>query len=109
MIGKGNINKGEKIMNNGYIDLESVGSTLTKDLMVFPIDCSEAPETASEAEEMMGVHILDVDDEWIWSLSLVDGYNLLSFLEDSGLVLPDGFTDKVKDLMGQPDTLVEVI
>ena len=92
-----------------YIDLESVGSTVTNEGLVFPIDCSEAPETASEAEEMMGVHILDVDDEWIWSLSLVDGYNLLSFLEDSGLVLPDGFTDKVKDLMGQPDTLVEVV
>ena len=92
-----------------YIDLNSVGSTVTNEGLVFPIDCSEAPETASEAEEMMGVHILDVDDEWIWSLSLVDGYNLLSFLEDSGLVLPDGFTDKVKDLMGQPDTLVEVV
>ena len=92
-----------------FIDLDSVGSTVNSDGLVFPIDCSEAPETASEAEEMMGVHILDVDDEWIWSLSLVDGYNLLSFLEDSGLVLPDGFTDKVKDLMGQPDTLVEVV
>ena len=92
-----------------YIDLNSVGSTVTSEGLVFPQDISEAPETASEAEEMMGVHILDVDDEWIWSLSLVDGYNLLSFLEDSGLVLPDGFTDKVKDLMGQPDTLVEVV
>ena len=92
-----------------YIDLESVGSTITSEGLVFPTDCSEAPGTSSEAEEMVGVHILDVDDEWIWSLSLVDGYNLLSFLEDCGLVLPDGFTDKVKDLMGQPDTLVEVI
>ena len=99
-------NKGK---NMKFIDLDSVGSTVNSDGLVFPIDCSEAPETASEAEEMMGVHILDVDDEWIWSLSLVDGYNLLSFLEDSGLVLPDGFTDKVKDLMGQPDTLVEVV
>ena len=99
-------NKGK---NMNFIDLDSVGSTVNSDGLVFPIDCSEAPETASEAEEMMGVHILDVDDEWIWSLLLVDGYNLLSFLEDSGLVLPDGFTDKVKDLMGQPDTLVEVV
>ena len=92
-----------------YIDLESVGSTVTNEGLVFPIDCSEAPETASEAEEMMGVHILDVDDEWIWSLGLVDGYKLLDFLDDSGLVLPDGFTDKVESLMGQPDTLVEAI
>ena len=92
-----------------YIELDSVGSLVTKDGLVFPIDCSEAPETASDADEMMGVNVFECDDEWYYSLSLVDGYNLLSFLEDSGLVLPDGFTDKVKDLMGQPDTLVEVI
>ena len=40
------------IDNENYVDLESVGSTLTKDLKVFPMDISEAPETASEAEEM---------------------------------------------------------
>ena len=91
-----------------YIDLESVGSTVTNEGLVFPIDCSEAPETASDAEDMMGVAITDCDDEWFWSLGLGDGYNLLSFLNDSGLVLPDGFTDKVESLMGQPDTLVEV-
>ena len=91
-----------------YIDLESVGSTVTNEGLVFPIDCSEAPETASDADEMSGVNIFECSDEWYWNLSLVDGYNLLSFLDDSGLVLPDGFTDKVKDLMGQPDTLVEV-
>ena len=91
-----------------YIDLDSVGSTVTDEGIVFPQDCSEAPETASDAEEMMGVAITDCDDDWFWSLSLVDGYNLLSFLEDSGLVLPNGFTDKIEDLMGQPDTLVEV-
>ena len=91
-----------------YIEIESVGSTITEEGMVFPTDCSEAPVTASDADEMMGVHITDCDDEWFWSLGLVDGYNLLSFLEDSGLVLPDGFTDKVKGLMGRPDTFVEV-
>ena len=41
-----------------FIELDSVGSFITKDLKVFPIDISEAPETASEAEEMMGVHSL---------------------------------------------------
>ena len=64
-------------MNKGYIDLESVGSTLTKDLMVFPLDISEAPETASEAEEMMGVNVFETTDEWLWNLSLVDGWTLL--------------------------------
>jgi len=92
-----------------YIDLDSVGSTVTDDGIVFPIDCSEAPETASDADEMMGVPVTECDDEWFYSLSLVDGYNLLSFLEDDcGLVLPDGFTDKVEDLMGCYDTLMEV-
>ena len=43
-----------------FIDLTSVGSTLTKDLKVFPIDITEAPTTASEADEMMGVHIYDL-------------------------------------------------
>ena len=91
-----------------YIDLESVGSTVTNEGLVFPIDCSEAPETASEAEEMMGVNVFECDDEWYYNLSLVDGWNLLSFLDDCGLVLPDGFTDKVEGLMGSYDTLVAV-
>ena len=52
-----------------FIDLTSVGSTLTSDLKVFPIDITEAPETASEADEMMGVHIYDLDNEWFHNLS----------------------------------------
>ncbi len=64
-----------------YVDLTSVGSTLTKDLMVFPIDCSEAPETASEAEEMMGVHIYDLDTEWFTSLSEDDLNSFFYFIE----------------------------
>ena len=61
MVSKENIKKGE---NMSFIDLDSVGSTLTKDLKVFPIDITEAPTTASEADEMMGVHLYDVDGEW---------------------------------------------
>ena len=88
-----------------YIELDSVGSLVTSDGVVFPIDCNEPPETASDAEQLMGVAITDCDDEWFYSLSLVDGFNLLGFLEDCGLVLPDGFTDKVDSLMGSYDTL----
>ena len=101
--------------NMNYIDLESVGSTVTNEGLVFPIDCSEAPETASEAEEMMGVHILDVDDEWIYNLSLVDGWSLLDFLDENLDIeseLMSGFCEwkeKVNGLMGHQDTLVEVI
>ena len=62
------------------IDLNSVGSTVTEDGLVFPIDCSEAPETASEAEEMSGVHLLDVDNEWFNSLSNTDLLSLFDFV-----------------------------
>ena len=75
--------KEKKVLMNGsdYIELDSVGSTLTSELMVFPTDCSEAPETASEAEEMMGVHIYDTTDEWWSNLSFVDGTDVLEFIE----------------------------
>ena len=63
-----------------YIDLESVGSTVTNEGLVFPIDCSEAPETASDAEEMMGVHIMDCDNEWWESMSCQDAVRLFPFL-----------------------------
>ena len=71
----------EKEKNMNYVDLNSVGSTVTDEGVVFPIDCSEAPETASDAEEMMGVHIYDTTDEWWSSLSLVDGTDVLEFIE----------------------------
>ena len=64
------------------IDLESVGSTVQSDGLVFPIDISEPPVTASDAEEMMGVSIFDVCDEWIENLSLVDFTLLIAFLDE---------------------------
>jgi hypothetical protein len=73
-----NIKKGE---NMEFIDLTSVGSTLTKDLKVFPIDITEAPTTASEADEMMGVHLYDVDGEWFNNLDADDLTNLFTFIE----------------------------
>ena len=63
-----------------FIDLTSVGSTLTSDLKVFPIDITEAPETASEADEMMCVHIYDLDNEWFHNLSSVDLKSFFTFL-----------------------------
>jgi len=78
MIKKENIKKGEKNMN--YIDLDSVGSTVTSEGIVFPIDCSESPETASDAEEMMGVHLLDTDNEWWNNMSVKDCNELMGFL-----------------------------
>ena len=62
-----------------YIELNSNGSLVTTEGIVFPIDCNEPPETASDADEMMGVAITDCCDEWFWNLSLVEGYQLLQW------------------------------
>ena len=71
------------VLMNGldYIDLDSVGSTLTKDLKVFPQDITEAPTTASEADELMGVHIYDLNDEWFNNLSADDLTDFFEFIE----------------------------
>ena len=66
-----------------FIDLTSVGSTLTKDLLVFPQDITEGPETASDAEEMSGVHIYDLDNEWFNSLSSDDLTDFFEFVEST--------------------------
>ena len=75
-----------------YIELNSVGSLVTNEGLVFPIDCSEAPETASEAEEMMGVHILDTDNEWWENMSMEDALVLFPFLaENQELYYMEGY------------------
>ena len=65
-----------------FIDLTSVGSTLTKDLKVFPIDITEAPTTASEADEMSGVNVFETTDEWIENLGVDDLIDLIAFLDE---------------------------
>jgi len=110
-----NDKKGEDmVLMNGldYIDLDSVGSTLTKDLLVFPQDISEAPTTASEAEEMLGVHIYDLTDEWWSNLSFVDGCDALEFIElNTHEIIAGPFSvwkEKIFNLIGCVDML-EVI
>ena len=76
-----------------FIDLDSVGSTVQSDGLVFPIDCSEAPETASEAEEMMGVHLYDVDDEWFNSLSSDDLTNFFEFIENTNHLIAEAYNE----------------
>ena len=63
-----------------YKELLSVGCLLTKDLKVFPINCNEVPETASEADEYMGVHIYDLTDEWYCNLSSDDLKSFFNFI-----------------------------
>ena len=75
-------NKAVWLNGSDYIELDSVGSTLTSELIVFPtIDSGEAPETASEAEEMLGVHIYDLDGEWYNNLSSDDLTDFFEFIE----------------------------
>ena len=64
-----------------YKELLSVGCLITKDLKVFPINCNEPPETASEADEYMGVHIYDLDNEWFASMSAEDLKAFFKFVE----------------------------
>ena len=103
--------KDKKVFINGidYIDLDSVGTTLTSELMTFPQLCDEAPETASEAEEMMGVHIMDTCDEWWSNLSFVDGCDALEFIElNTDIISKTIFNDWKEsklDLIGCVDTL----
>ena len=95
-----------------YIELLSVGCLLTKDLKVFPINCNEPPETASEADEYMGVHVYDLTDEWWSNLSFVDGCNALHFIELNTDIISqdifDDWKDSKQELIGSVDVL-EVI
>ena len=63
-----------------FINLDSVGSTVTNEGLVFPIDITEGPETASDADEMMGVHIYDLDNEWFHNLSSTDLKSFFNFI-----------------------------
>ena len=106
-------NEKEVLMNGlDYIELDSVGTTLTSELMTFPQVVNEPPETASEAEEMMGVHIMDTDDEWWCNFSFVDGCDALEFIElNTDIVSETIFNDWKEsklDLIGCVDVL-EVI
>jgi len=104
-----NDNKGEDM---DYKELLSVGCLITKDLKVFPINCNVPPETASEADEYMGVHIYDLTDEWWSNLSFVDGTDALAFIELNTYEIIEGpfkiWKEKKLDLIGCVDML-EVI
>jgi len=95
-----------------YKELLSVGCLITKDLKVFPINCNVPPETASEADEYMGVHIYDLTDEWWSNLSFVDGTDALAFIELNTYEIIEGpfkiWKEKKLDLIGCVDML-EVI
>ena len=95
-----------------YKELLSVGCLITKDLKVFPINCNVPPETASEADEYMGVHIYDLTDEWWSNLSFVDGCDALEFIELNTHEIIEGpfkvWKEKKLDLIGCVDML-EVI
>ena len=92
-----------------YKELLSVGCLITKDLKVFPINCNVPPETASEADEYMGVHIYDLTDEWWSNLSFVDGADALHFIELNTDIISqtifDDWKDSKQELIGCVDML----
>tara|TARA_Y100000593_G_scaffold63281_1_gene116981 strand:- start:1555 stop:1890 length:336 start_codon:yes stop_codon:yes gene_type:complete len=108
----------EKQNNKGVfmdlIKLESVGTAVTSEGTTHPINT----DGTLDMYDGMAGNIFESDDEWYWSLSLVDGYNLFNFLEehlgydvDNPSAIYYSYTEwkeKVKGLMGRPDTLVEV-
>jgi hypothetical protein len=103
------IRNDKKGVNMDYKELLSVGCLITKDLKVFPINCNEPPETASEADEYMGVHIYDLTDEWWSNLSFVDGTDALAFIELNTYEIIEGpfkiWKEKKLDLIGCVDVL----
>ena len=96
-----------------YIELKSVGSLVTNLGDVYPCTGEMSDFCPLPGS---GVNIFECSDEWYWNLSLVDGYNLLAFLDEHIGWTPESqihagyneWKEKVKGLMGQPDTLVAV-
>ena len=84
-----------------YIDLNSVGSSVSSEGSVFPINCNESPETSSEAEEMMGVHLYDIDSEWFNSLSSDDLTDFFEFVELNSDVVKSVYNDWKTKLWGE--------
>ena len=72
--------KDKAVWLNGsdYIELDSVGSTLTSELKVFPI---------GETNEDVAVHIYDLDGEWYNNLSSDDLTDFFEFVELKGDVV----------------------
>ena len=97
-----------------FIKLESVGTAVTSEGTTHPINA----DGTLDMYDGMAVNIFECDDEWYYSLSLVDGYNLFSFLEEhlgydikepSAIHYSYGmWRDKVEGLIGSYDTLVAV-
>ena len=86
--------KDKAVWLNGsdYIELDSVGSTLTSELKVFPI---------GETNEDVAVHIYDLTDEWYTSLSAEDLTDFFEFIELKGDVVKVIFNDWKTNLWGK--------
>ncbi len=74
-----------------HIELESVGSTVTNEGIVFPQLCDETPETSSDFDEMSGVYVMDTCEEWWTSMSCEDAVSLFRFLAETDVYHEDGY------------------
>ena len=74
-----NLESKEVLMNGSdYIELESVGTAVYANGMTYSINVDGTHDTY----ELSGVHILDTDDEWWYSLSMEDALLLFPFLAE---------------------------
>ena len=97
-----------------FIKLESVGTAVTSEGTTHPIN---ADGTLDMYDGMVG-NVFETTDEWLWNLSLVDGWTLLEFTdehigwvegeENQLLGSYEEWKEKVNSLMGHQDTLSEV-
>ena len=78
--------KDKAVWLNGsdYIELDSVGSTLTSELKVFPI---------GETNEDVAVHIYDLDDEWYNNLSSGDLTDFFEFIESTNHLIASAYNE----------------
>jgi hypothetical protein len=74
------------------MDLESVGTTITSELMLFPTNEDGTFDTTS------GTHLYDCDDEWFTSLSEDDLIDLFKFVELKGDVVKVVFNEWKLDI-----------
>ena len=79
----------KKVLMNGsdYIELESVGSALTSELNVCPLNVGGGIDIDN------GVHLYDVSDEWYCNLSDDDLISFFEFIENTTHLIADVYVD----------------
>ena len=94
------------VLMNGldYIELNSVGTVLTKQLNTHPIMAD------GTVDKGFTVHVYDLTDEWWSNLSFEDGCDALEFIElNTDIISPEIFNDWKVATLGLIGSNLEVI